>query len=251
MMKQIILITDGCSNEGISPIAAAAHAYQEGIIVNVIGVADGGEQHGERGMDEIAEIARAGGGMSRLVTPAALSQTVQMMTRKTVVQTMHQVVNRELKQILGDGELESLPPHKRGEVVRVIDEWSENASLRVALLIDTSASMKTKLRAAQEACRDLLLSLQARRGQSEMAVFHFPGQADADLLVDWSSDLAKINQMFYKLNIKGTTPTGPAIRTVIRHFSFQAAERGEHSEQNRFQQARSNHKDGIWSDYVV
>jgi Ca-activated chloride channel homolog len=249
MMKQIILITDGCSNVGFSPVAAAAHAQQEGIVVNVIGVVDAGEQ-GERGMDEIAEIARAGGGMSRLVTPAVLSQTVQMMTRKTVVQTMHQVVNRELRQILGQGELETLPPAKRGEVVRVIDEWSENASIRVALLIDTSASMKMKLKAVEEACRDLLLSLQARNGRSEMAVFHFPGNADADLLADWSRDLAKINQMFYKLNIKGTTPTGPAIRKVIQHFS--AVEQStEISEQSYFPQSRSDQKDGIWSDYVV
>ncbi|MDF2668218.1 MAG: hypothetical protein K0R67_524 [Paenibacillus sp.] len=251
MMKQIIVITDGCSNEGISPVAAAAHAHQEGIIVNVIGITDGGEQQGGRGLEEIEEIARAGGGMSRLVTPTVLSQTVQMMTRKTVVQTMHQVVNRELKQILGHGELESLPPHKRGEVVRVIDEWSENASLRVALLIDTSASMKNKLRAVEEACRDLLLSLQARRGQSEMAVFAFPGQAGADLLVDWSGDLAKISQMFYKLIIKGTTPTGPAIRTVLQHFYTESTKPEKYSDQPRFLEARSNHKDGIWSDYVV
>src|SRR5690606_6666865 len=101
MMKQIIILTDGCSNEGISPIAAAAHAYQEGIVVNVIGVVDNGAMNGERGMEEISEIARAGGGMSRLVTAAVLAQTVQMMTRKTVVQTIHQVVNRELRQILG------------------------------------------------------------------------------------------------------------------------------------------------------
>lgn len=250
MMKQIIVITDGCSNVGSSPVAAAAHAQLEGIVVNVIGVVDTGEQ-GERGMDEIAEIARAGGGMSRLVTPAGLSQTVQMMTRQTVVQTMHQVVGRELRQILGHGELDKLPPDKRGEVVQVIEEWSENASLRVALLIDTSASMKHKLRVVEEACRDLLLSLQARNGLSEMAVFHFPGHTDADLLADWSRDLAKVNQMFYKLNIKGTTPTGPAIRKVIQHFSASVTERAENSEQSHFPRSRSDQKDGIWSDYVV
>lgn len=251
MMKQIIVLTDGCSNVGVSPVAAAALAYQEGIIVNVIGIVDEGEQ-GERGLDEIAEIAKAGGGMSRIATPTILSQTVQMMTRKTVVQTIHQVVNRELKQILSaDAELEMLPPAKRGEVVRVIDEMSENASLRVALLIDTSASMKHKLRAVEEACRDLLLSLQARQGRSEMAVFHFPGNYDADMLVDWSHDLAKVNQMFYKLNMKGTTPTGPAIRKVIEHFSAPAVEQAEPSVKPSYQPARSGQKDGIWSDYVV
>ncbi|WP_127587141.1 VWA domain-containing protein [Paenibacillus koleovorans] len=249
-MKQILLITDGCSNVGISPVAAAAHAQQEGIVVNVVGIVDDGEA-GERGMDEIAEIARAGGGMSRLVTAAVLSQTVQAMTRKTVMTTMHLAVSRELRQILGTGELEALPPDKRGEVVRVIDDMSEQTPLRVALLIDTSASMKLKLKAVEETCRDLLLSLQARKGRSEMAVFHFPGRSDADLLIDWSSDLAKLQHLFYNLNIKGTTPTGPAIRQVLQHFSIRASERADRSDSPRYPQPRSDQKDGIWSDYVV
>ena len=37
-MKQIMLITDGCSNVGESPVMAAALARQEGITVNVVGV---------------------------------------------------------------------------------------------------------------------------------------------------------------------------------------------------------------------
>jgi Ca-activated chloride channel family protein len=249
MMKQIILITDGCSNVGVNPVTAAAHAYAEGIVVNVIGVIDDGDL-GERGAEEIAEIARAGGGMSRIVTPAQLTQTVQMVTRKTVVQTIHQVVNEELKQILGQGGVAALPPDRRGEVVRVIDDLSENTPLRVALLIDTSASMKMKLKAVEEACRDLLLSLRSRQGASEMAVFHFPGNADADLLVDWTRDLAKINQLFYKLNIKGTTPTGPALFNVLRHV-LNESQHSELREEGRAGYATPNSKDGIWSDYVV
>lgn len=60
-MKQILLITDGCSNVGASPVMAAAHALQEGITVNVAGVIDYGTI-GELGSLEIAEIAKAGGG---------------------------------------------------------------------------------------------------------------------------------------------------------------------------------------------
>ncbi len=60
-MKQIILITDGCSNVGISPVIAAAHAKAEGIVVHVVGIADTGEI-GDLGAVEIHEIAQAGGG---------------------------------------------------------------------------------------------------------------------------------------------------------------------------------------------
>src|SRR5690554_5829475 len=99
MIKQIILITDGCSNVGTSPVVAAAHAHAEGIVVNVIGILDRGDL-GLRGASEVAEIARAGGGMSRLVHARQLSQTVQMVTRQTVACTIRQTVQEELKRIM-------------------------------------------------------------------------------------------------------------------------------------------------------
>ena len=40
--EAILLITDGCSNMGLSPVLAAAEALEEGITVNVVGVIDYG-----------------------------------------------------------------------------------------------------------------------------------------------------------------------------------------------------------------
>ncbi|PYI50234.1 VWA domain-containing protein [Paenibacillus flagellatus] len=254
-MKQILLITDGCSNVGLSPVVAAAHARREGIVVNVVGVVDDGEL-GERGATEIAEIARAGGGMSRIVAPGALTETVQMMTRKTVVQTIQQAVQHELRQLIGPtAALEKLSPDRRGPVVRVIDELSETAPLRVALLIDTSASMRPKLRAVGEACRDLLASLRARKGKSEMSVLHFPGNTEADVLAGWTSDLAKAGDLFYKLNMKGTTPTGPAIMKAAGHVLGTAmpeeATEAPGAWRDTGRTSRTSSGDGIWSDYIV
>lgn len=79
-----------------SPVLAAAHARQEGITVNVVGVVDYGTI-GELGSREIADIAKAGGGLSRIASTSQLAQTIQMMTRKTVVQTIQQAVNKEVK----------------------------------------------------------------------------------------------------------------------------------------------------------
>jgi len=256
MMKQILLVTDGCSNVGVSPVVAAAHAREEGIVVNVVGVVDRGEL-GELGAQEIAEIARAGGGMSRIVSTAQLSQTMQMMTRKTVVGTIEQAVGKELKAILGDSSLAVLPPDKRSQVVNVIDDMSERADIRVALLIDTSASMKSKLAAVREALHDLLLSLRARTGESEMAVFHFPGTANADESVamdaDWTRDLANINKMFYKIDMKGTTPTGPALLRVAQYVAETTPSRtlpvaGSDAGNSPND---GNGREGILSDYVV
>ncbi|WP_138496113.1 vWA domain-containing protein [Paenibacillus pinistramenti] len=222
-MKQILLITDGCSNVGQSPVMAASFARQEGITVNVVGIIDYGTI-GEMGAQEIQEIARAGGGMSRLADTRQLSRTMQMMTRKTVVQTIQQAVNKELKQILGNHQsLESLSPAKRSEVVEVMDELTETSPLDVALLIDVSASMKPKLAAVEEAIRDLMLSLGAREGSSRIAVFHFPGSHGDEACVQdlgWTSDLESTRSLFQRLVMKGATPTGPALLKVIDFFRY-------------------------------
>ncbi|QAY67432.1 hypothetical protein [Paenibacillus protaetiae] len=241
-MKQILLVTDGCSNVGMSPVVAAAHAQGEGITVNVIGILDHGDV-GELGASEIDEIARAGGGLSRMVNTRQLSQTVQMMTRKTVMQTVQIAVQKELKQVFGNGSIEALPPEKRSEVVRVIDELGETQKLQVALLIDASASMKPKLQAVEEAIRDLMLSLQARQGQSELCVFHFPGSRHGDeciMDIGWTSDLSGVHSIFTKLPMSGTTPTGPAIMQVIDFYRAEAYGKGSRDE-----------TDGMMSDYVV
>lgn len=233
-MDQIILITDGCSNVGISPVVAAAQAQADGIVVNVIGIVDDSVM-GESGAVEIAEIARAGGGMCRTVSSSQLSGTMQMMTRRTVAHTIQQVVGQELKQILGHDRLEELSLAERSKVVEVMEQLGESASLRVVLLIDCSASMGPKLAYVKEAARDLLLSLQARSGKSEMSVFHFPGPPGKDeeavLDAEWTCELEKINKLFYKLNMKGTTPTGPALLKCIRYIR--------------------NDEGGLLSDYVV
>jgi len=255
MMKQILLITDGCSNVGVSPVVAAARALAEGIVVNVIGIVDD-SPIGESGAGEIAEIARAGGGMSRLVNDRQLAKTMQMMTRQTVNRTIRGVVGQELRQIFGRSELTELPPADRAQVVEVIDELSETTPLRVALLIDCSASMKPKLAAVREAIRDLLLSLQARGGKSEISVHHFPasrsGGEEAELDVDWTSELAKLNNLFYKLNMKGTTPTGPALLQCVRYIIETS---GANERADRFEpivpETGQSGEGGLLSDYVV
>ncbi|WP_106769534.1 vWA domain-containing protein [Paenibacillus faecalis] len=246
-MKQILLITDGCSNVGPSPIMAAAHALQDGIIVNVVGVLDYGTI-GELGNLEIQEIAKAGGGIHRIVGTRQLAQTMQMMTRKTVVQTIQQAVNKEIQLILGEGTIEDLAPEKRSQVVEVVDELAETSPLQVALLIDTSASMKPKLGAVEEAIRDLMLSLKARAGTSRLAVFHFPGRGSGEDVVkdvDWTTDLDGVKGLFHRLQMKGATPTGPALLKVIDYYRYGTLE------DNQSWQDDAGQGEGMLGDYVV
>jgi Ca-activated chloride channel family protein len=218
-LRQILLITDGCSNQGEDPVAMAALAKEQGITVNVIGVIDH-DTIDEKGIKEIEEIALSGGGVSQVVYAKQLSQTVQMVTRKAMTQTLQGVVNKELQQILGGtASVEDLPPEKRGEIMEVVDELGETVQLEVLILVDTSASMKSKLPTVKEALFDLSLSLNARTGENRFSVFIFPGKKnDVEKLLDWTPKLESLTSIFSKLTTGGITPTGPAIREALSYF---------------------------------
>lgn len=218
-IRQILLITDGCSNQGEDPIAMAALAREEGITVNVIGVMEH-DVIDEKGIKEIENIAMSGGGVSQIVYTQQLAQTVQMVTRKAMTQTLQGVVNKELQQILGKNQtIEDLPPEKRGEIIEVVDELGETVELDVLILVDTSASMKQKLPTVKEALLDLSLSLNARSGNNQFSVFVFPGKKNnVEKLLDWTPNLHALTGIFAQLTTGGTTPTGPAIRTALSAF---------------------------------
>lgn len=213
------MITDGCSNQGEDPVAMAALAYEQGITINVIGVMDQ-DIIDERGMQEIEDIAMAGKGVSQIVYATQLSQTVQMVTRKAMTQTLQGLVNKELQHILGGSKtVEDLPPEKRGEVMEVVDELGETAQLEVLILVDMSASMKQKLPTVKEALLDLSLSLNARSGANRFAVFVFPGKKnEVEKMLDWTPNLSDLTKAFSKLTTGGITPTGPAIREALSYF---------------------------------
>jgi Ca-activated chloride channel family protein len=218
-LRQILLITDGCSNEGEDPVAMAALSKEQGINVNVIGVVED-DTIGERGLKEIENIALSGGGISQVVYAKQLSQTVQMVTRKAMTQTIQGVVNSELQQILGKEEdMEDLPPEKRGEVMEVVDELGETIDLEVLIMVDTSASMKAKLPTVQEALIDLSISLNARIGANLFSLYTFPGKKkDIEKVLDWNPQIDSISKIFPKLSSGGITPTGPAIQHALTCF---------------------------------
>ncbi len=218
-LKQILLITDGCSNQGEDPVAMSALAKEQGITVNVIGVMDQ-DTIDEQGMQEIESIAAASGGVHQVVYAQQLSHTVQMVTRQAMTQTLQGVINKELQQILGSqSSMEDLPPEKRGEVMEVVDELGETVELEVLVLVDTSASMKHKLPTVKEALLDLSLSLNARMGDNRFGVFVFPGKRnDVEKVLDWTPKLESLTSIFPKLTTGGITPTGPAIREALTYF---------------------------------
>ncbi|MDP4161707.1 MAG: hypothetical protein Q8906_00350 [Bacillota bacterium] len=239
-IKQILLITDGCSNQGEDPVAIAALSREQGVTVNVIGVIDK-DVIDDKGIKEIEGISMSGGGVSQIVYAQQLSQTVQMVTRKAMTQTLQGVVNRELTQILGRSQtMDDLPPEKRGEVMEVVDELGETVDLEVMILVDTSASMKHKLPTVKEALLDLSISLNARTGENLFSVSVFPGKSsEVDKLLDWTPRLEKLSSIFPKLTTGGITPTGPAIREALSSFNKKRSLRSllSHDDESFFEES--------------
>lgn len=250
-LRQILLVTDGCSNNGISPIAAASLAREQGITINVIGVVERNEM-GEQGEREIREIAAAGGGLSDIVYPAKLAQTVQMLTRKAMTRTIQHVVNRELKDILGDSALEQLSPEKRVQVAGMVDELGETSSMEVVMLVDTSASMKSKLPSVQQAIHDFSISLRSRSGKSRMAVCSFPGKHQSiEMRIPWTDQIEKAHELTTGLTMSGITPTGPAIVEAIALFEHVALPTKLEDRYRRdLPMGRDNDSDGYLEDHV-
>ncbi|AXI07556.1 VWA domain-containing protein [Oceanobacillus sp. 143] len=219
-LKQILLLTDGCSNRGEDPSVTAALAYQQGITVNVIGILDDDQTEDSAELKEIEEISLSGGGVSQIVYSESLSQTVQMVTKQAMTQTLQGFVNKELKQILGSNQtIEDLDPEKRGEIMEVVEDLGETSDLEVLVLVDTSASMHDKLQTVKESLIDLSISLNSRIGRNRFAIYSFPGKRkDIQKVFDWSPRLDAISTVFPKLTSGGITPTGPAIREAMYQF---------------------------------
>jgi len=237
-LKQILLITDGCSNTGEDPKATAALAYQQGITINVIGILEDGKGNPES-LQEVEEIALAGGGMSRIVYQETLAQTVQMVTRQAMTQTIQGFINKELEQILGEGQtVEDLAPEKRGEVMEVVEDMGETCGLEVLVLVDTSASMSDKLETVKDSLIDLSISLSARMGENRFSIYQFPGRnEEVEKVFDWSPKLDGIAEIFPKLKMGGITPTGPAIREAMYEFGKDRLTRSLRRDARRIEEA--------------
>lgn len=234
-LKQILLLTDGCSNKGEDPAATAALANEQGVTVNVIGILEDTAREDARGLQEVEKIALSGGGVSQIVYKEALSQTVQMVTKQAMTHTIQGFVNKELEQILGPKQtLDHLDPEKRGEIMEVVEDIGETSDLEVLILVDTSASMHDKLVTVKEALIDLSISLNARIGQNRFSIYRFPGKRKAiQKVLSWSPQLDSISTIFPKLTSGGITPTGPAIKEALYKFSKKSLLRSfEYNEQD-------------------
>src|SRR5690625_4873658 len=143
--------------------------------------------------------------MSQIVLKESLSQTVQMVTKQAMNQTIQGFVNEELTNILGeDREMIDIEPEKRAELMEVVEELEETCNLEVLVLVDTSASMSSKLETVKEALIDLSMSLNAREGKNMFSIYRFPSKRKyVERIYKWSIQLETISAVFPKLTSGG------------------------------------------------
>ena len=198
----------------------AALAKEQGIAVNVIGVVDEGIPT-DSGIREVEHIAQAGGGISQIVYAKQLSQTVQMVTRQAMTQTIKGVVNQELQLILGENEtIDDLSPEKRGKVMEVVDDLGETMDLDVVILVDTSASMKNKLPTVQEALLDLSISLNSRMGSNQFCLYTFPGKRKlAEKALSWTPKINSLAVFFLSSLQEELLLLGQQLKIAIEKFT--------------------------------
>lgn len=225
-LRQIVLISDGRSNRGYSPVNAALNACCNGIRVNAIGILDTGHL-GLAGRGEMSRIAAAGGGMCRFISMDNLAYTISSITQQAVRCAVERELNRRLTAQVGTG-LAGISPAGREALIPVLTKMEEEAKLDLALVIDTSGSMEKKRRLLEKGLLDLILSLSSRKGTVNLAIIRYPGKVGyADLIKPLNGNNSLTAGVLRRISFGGLTPTGPAIAAAAAILTCSHINEGE------------------------
>ena len=210
--KQIILVTDGESNEGVDPVLVARGSQAKNIAINTIGIT---ENSRESSMMEIKEIADASGGVWEHTDIQNLDTTMSMVSMKSVLNTIEETVNKELKSIVGS-ELEEIHPSSRKKIVDLIDRLGDTSDIKCCVVIDCSGSMKRKINIAKSSALNLLRVLSSRGGNTEVAVIAYPHRdQDYKVLCNFTNNIIELEKGLQEIKIGGRTPTGMALKGAL------------------------------------
>ena len=238
--KQIILVTDGESNQGVDPVLVAKGSGFKGITVNTIGITD---RDREESMTEIKEIAEASGGVWEHTDINKLDTAMSMVSMRSVYNTLEETVSKELKHIMGS-ELEDMHPDSRKKIIQLIDQLGDNADIKCCVVIDCSASMKRKIDIAKSSALNLLRVLSSRSGNTEISVIGYPyNSEDYKVLCNSTNNIIDLEKGLQAIKIGGKTPTGMALKGAIGLL--------EGSMISEDEDIMSEFEDGILSENVI
>ncbi|MBA1334612.1 MAG: hypothetical protein HPY66_2516 [Firmicutes bacterium] len=226
-LKEIIVVTDGRSNIGGDPEEAARIAHREGIIVNSIGIVENGGE--EDPFIELEGIAKAGGGLCDIIPMTRLDYSMQMITRHSVQMTLERAVSFQLKKITGY-RLDEMDPESRGRIIEYIKRVSDEISIKCVVLLDCSGSMANKMDTALSSIEELLISLNARKGISQLGVVIFPGKTGREyqIVSGFTSDFSVLSKNLKGITTGGGTPTYGGIMGAVELFAEEGLQIADH-----------------------
>lgn len=210
-IKQVIIITDVRSDSRTSTIEAARKAYDAGIIVSAIGIVNL-RSNNEKDIQEVKEIAMAGGGLWEYSHIEDLSRAIQDLTSKTSRRTIEQIVGRQLKAVIGE-EIEDLEPKSKIKIIDFIENYGENINLKCIIVFDIGESMRDRLAIMKKSVTELFESLNRRKGRSSIAVISCPeGNAGMySTVCDFTSDIYILKQKLEMMCLIEDTSEGSPI----------------------------------------
>lgn len=210
--KQVILVTDGESNEGDSPLFVSKECGDKNITINTIGITD---STNEDSMTEIKDIANLSGGVWEHTDLNSLDTAMSMVSMKSVYNTLEETVSKELKNLVGS-EIDEIHPSSRKDIVDLIDKLGDSSDIKCCVVIDCSGSMKRKIEIAKSSALNLFRVLSSRKGSTEIAVIGYPYKTeDYNILCDFTSNIIDLEKGLQKIKTGGRTPTGSALRSAM------------------------------------
>lgn len=211
--KQIILVSDGESNYGMCPVEVSKRAFQNGIQVNTIGIVK--NTGVEKPLVELEEIALNGGGLCQITNLENIATAMSMVTVGSIHNTIENIVNKELMEIM-DVDIKEVPPKMRGKIVEMMDKLQEDIPIECLILLDVSGSMKGKISVAKRGILELLRFLKERNGSTMIGVITYPSEDSTfEILSQFTSDIDYLESCLNCITTGGVTPTGPALEGGI------------------------------------
>jgi len=211
-INQIIVVTDGRFNSGISSIEAAKEAYDAGVIVSTICITDQSSRSDERSIKGAEGIAEAGGGLCGYCHIEDLENKVKDLAHKTARKIIEHIVNRQLKAVIGE-EIQYLEPEYRLKIADFIEKYEDNINQKCVIVLDTGGSMEDKLTALKKSVAELLKSLKKRKGDSCIAVIAYAGEDTGicSVICGFTSEISILEQKLELITSEGRMPIGTAI----------------------------------------
>lgn len=198
-IKQIITVTDGRPDSGISSVDAARKAYDAGIVISAIGII-GLEGGSENSVQKAENIAKSGGGLWEYSHMEDFCGTLRNLTYKTTRKTIEHTVERQLKHILG-GNIETLDSEARSRIADFIDSYGENINQKCIIVFDINKSMTSKPAVLKKGIIEMSERLNKRKGRSSIAVI-------SGITCDFTGDIGILKQNLKKMNFGENTPLG-------------------------------------------